>query len=590
MRDLPVYGPDAIEDLIDELNREFNSSVGRILLLREELPKERAKVIEQIDQLICFAVDSEYWRSNTENSNETSASTDLVTKTDWPSYIQGFIANPADPVQLSWALEEARRILDLRFEAQRFSHELSIQKQKLDEVMNSSIELAEEHDFRSLCDKALTRMRRLIRAEGSSLYIVDHEKKEIRFVALQNERLATSWENKVLPLDESSVVGTAILRKQMLFMPDLELDSSTNQSKVFDRENQFKTRSLLTIPLMKHDKEVVGVVQLVNCENAKELEVDDLKLAQSFSNHVGAALERVLLQQSIENLFEGFIKASVTAIEARDPTTSGHSERVAELTLGLARSVHDSSHRSFKDFRFDAQHLKEIRYASLLHDFGKIGVPERVLVKEKKLFPDQIESLRLRMQFFKKLHPERAKEFEDLWSYILKANEPSILPEDLPSILKSYVDQDLEVEGERVPILKKEEWELLSIPKGSLSTAERRQIQSHVEHTYRFLAQIPWTKALGRVPEIAGSHHEKLNGKGYPRGLPAEKIPFESQIMAVADVFDALTAMDRPYKRAVSVDRAIEILKLEAKDYALNSELVQLFEEQNIYRSIGLKR
>ncbi|TVQ78598.1 MAG: GAF domain-containing protein [Bradymonadales bacterium] len=593
MRSFPVFGPGGVQDLINDLNQEFDSDAGRLLLLDRPLNSEQAAVLQKIENVICFAVPSTYWQKSLHSeASDQSFSESLKSDSPvWPDYIQGLVPEPEDPLQLSWALEEAKRIFDLRFEVQQARHQLSVQRQRLEEVMNSSVELAEEHDFKKLCEKALSRMRRLTGAEGASLYIIDHEEKKIRFVALQNEKTGSTWEQKVLPLDKNSFVGSAALQGKIVFVPEMpsagrKRGKSSKFSRAFDRENDFETRSLLSIPLVKSDDEVVGVIQLVNCQSNEVTKGDYLKLVQSFSNHVGAALERVLLNQSIEELFEGFIRASVTAIEARDPTTSGHSERVAKLCLHLARAVHESKQPAFKTYSFDEQQLKELRYASLLHDFGKIAVPESVLVKEKKLFPHQLEILRLRIELFKNRSPEMAKDFEGLWANILQANEPTVLPEEIGLQLERYLEFETQLDGQRLRLLEPEEMEQLRVPKGSLSPQERLKIQSHVEYSYQFLAQIPWTKPLSRVAEIAGSHHEKLNGKGYPHRLKAEQIPFESQIMAVTDVFDALTAMDRPYKKAVPLEKAIEILRMEAQEFALNPDLVQLFEQQRIYKAI----
>jgi len=314
------------------------------------------------------------------------------------------------------------------------------------------------------------------------------------------------------------------------------------------------------------------------------------------------------LKEDIEKLFEGFVQASVTAIEARDPSTSGHSSRVADLTVGLAEVVNRTPSGPYGAIRFSEQQLKEIRYASLLHDFGKVGVREQVLVKAKKLEPERLERILQRLYqrdleialsmlegawkkgldkdsaSFQGLLAERRKESQRLVDLILRCNEPQVLPREVADRM-----DELEVlefahhEGRSERILEGSDVKALRIPKGSLSSEERDEINSHVTHTFRFLSQIPWTSGLANLPEIAYAHHERLNGMGYPRGLQSAQIPAQSKLMAVADVYDALVAADRPYKVAVTVPRSLEILEDETKAGLLDAEVFRLFVEAKIF-------
>jgi response regulator RpfG family c-di-GMP phosphodiesterase len=314
------------------------------------------------------------------------------------------------------------------------------------------------------------------------------------------------------------------------------------------------------------------------------------------------------LKEDIEKLFDGFVQASVLAIEARDPSTSGHSSRVAELTVGLAEAVNRTPNGPFGSIRFTDQQIREIRYASLLHDFGKVGVREQVLVKARKLQPERLERILQRLyqrdmeialtamekawdeghrvdnSRFRTLLAERRQESQRLVELIQRCNEPQVLPREVVDAM-----DDLEVlefdhwEGHRERILESDDISALRIPKGSLSDVERQEVNSHVTHTYRFLSQIPWTGALAGLPEIAYAHHERLNGKGYPRGLKSDQIPVQSRLMAIADVYDALVAADRPYKVAVTVPRSLEILEDEVKSGLLDPEALRLFVEAGIY-------
>ncbi len=314
------------------------------------------------------------------------------------------------------------------------------------------------------------------------------------------------------------------------------------------------------------------------------------------------------LKEDIEKLFDGFVQASVLAIEARDPSTSGHSSRVAELTVGLAEAVNRTPNGPYGALHFTDQQIKEVRYASLLHDFGKVGVREQVLVKARKLQPERLERILQRLYQrdmeiallamerawdegelvngagFRNLLELRRAESRRLVELITRCNEPQVLPQEVVEAM-----DDLEVleythwEGQRQKILETDDIMALRIPKGSLSAAERQEVNSHVTHTFRFLSQIPWTGNLAGLPEIAYAHHERLNGKGYPRGLMADQIPPQSKLMAIADVYDALVAADRPSKVAVTVPRSLEILGDEVSSGLLDAEVLRIFVDAKIY-------
>ena len=332
---------------------------------------------------------------------------------------------------------------------------------------------------------------------------------------------------------------------------------------------------------------------------------------------VEARTQEILgLKNDIERLFEGFVNASVTAIEARDPSTSGHSSRVAELTVGLAEAVNQTPNGPYGTLQFSPIQLREIRYASLLHDFGKVGVREQVLVKAKKIEGERLESI------FQRLHQRTLEAMRDrmleAWSkgqsfdhdhmggllrqqeeesrrlveLIRRSNEPTVLPQEVARELDLLEDLTFQHwTGDQRTLIETRDLDLLKIPKGSLSPKEREEIQSHVTHTYRFLSQIPWTSELAGVPAIAYAHHERLNGRGYPRQLKEPDIPVQSKLMAVSDVYDALTASDRPYKAAVSVERSLEILEHEAKVNLLDMDVLRIFIEARIYeRTLGHAR
>ena len=306
------------------------------------------------------------------------------------------------------------------------------------------------------------------------------------------------------------------------------------------------------------------------------------QLVESLASQAAVALENARLYESIQNLFEGMVKASVVAIEARDPTTFGHSFRVEKLTSALAEAVDRVDDGLYRNVSFTPDQMRELRYAAVLHDFGKVGVREQVLIKAKKLYPEQLEIVRERFNFVRKSIKEehagqrlqyvlergreeylkrlgefdaelveRLKEVDGFFEFLLLCNEPTVLPEGNFERLADLAGRRFldDWSGEERTLLQADEVRLLSIPKGSLDAAEREEIQSHVEHTFNFLSTIPWTKEIRNIPLIARAHHEKLNGSGYPRKITAPDIPIQSKMMTISDIYDALSASDRPYKK-----------------------------------------
>jgi HD-GYP domain-containing protein (c-di-GMP phosphodiesterase class II) len=363
---------------------------------------------------------------------------------------------------------------------------------------------------------------------------------------------------------------------------------------------------------------MVGVVQLINAKrDGAIVAYSDRQqaLAVSLASQAAVAVENSHLYAEVRGLFEGFVRASVAAIEARDPATSGHSFRVANLTVAFAEAVDRMDRGPFATVRFSLEEMRTIRYASLLHDFGKIAVREEVLVKAKKLYPTELELIHERIKLARRsreISSMRARIdcllAEGREAYLAKlgdfdlalsaelttleraivaieaANEPSVLPESQFGQLQhlaqvAFVDSD----GTNRPLLRDDEVRRLSLPKGSLSEAERVQIESHVMHSYRFLTHIPWTREIRHIPAIVAGHHEKLNGRGYPHRLSAPDIPVQTRMMTISDIFDALAAADRPYKKAVPIDRALHILDLSVKDAELDGDLFAIFVEARIF-------
>jgi HD-GYP domain-containing protein (c-di-GMP phosphodiesterase class II) len=456
--------------------------------------------------------------------------------------------------------------------------------------------------------KALTAERQVLRllglindaaaqvaeADRCSIFVVDRDKGELW------TRVAHGTGEIRIPLG-AGIAGAVAQSGQAVAIPDAYADARFNQQ--VDAATGYRTHSILCVPMRNTRGEVVGVIQALNRRDGA-FTAEDEELLGALAGPAASAIENALLNEEIERLFEGFVRASVVAIEARDPTTAGHSGRVATLTTGLAQAVEAAPPPAWRGVAFDGPSLQQLRYAALLHDFGKVGVREHVLVKADKLYPHQLELLRARFELARAtLENDRLRarlegraeaevearlaELDALWELVTSSNRPTVLPEAASARLQEIAALCFtDPRGQVRPLVTTEELRLLAIPKGSLSDDERREIESHVSHTFNFLSQIPWTRALRRVPEIAYGHHEKLDGHGYPRAVAAPVIAVETRMMTIADIYDALTASDRPYKRALPAQKALDILGDEAKRGQIDQPLLGVFVESGVWKSV----
>jgi HD-GYP domain-containing protein (c-di-GMP phosphodiesterase class II) len=539
------------------------------------------------------------------------------------------------------ALETARLRADLaatRRAASASRSALQRREAELSEIQRVAIALSSERDADTLQQLILSKSRELTCADAGSLYLVETDPntgaRQLRFQWAQNDSMPIeSAHRATMPLSPQSMAGYVAVTGDALNLVDVnDLPPGVpyNFNRAFDEQTGYRTRSMLLVPMINHDGEIVGVIQLINRKRHAQARLNSLeaverevipfdeacdRLLRSFASQAGVALDNQQLLESIQQLFDGFVKASVQAIESRDPTTSGHSQRVATLSVALAQATAASRHEHLADVTFTPAELRELRYAAVLHDFGKVGVREHVLIKAKKLYPWQLQSLeerfataramlvaqhhredldlalRLGVEGYRAVQTEReaglAAALADLdadLAVIRQCNEPTVLEEDRREQLAVLGTRRFhDVDGTARPLVDAHEMEMLTIPRGSLTDGERREIESHVTHTVRFLSLIPWTKDLKNIALIAGAHHEKLNGRGYPNGLAAVDIPVQSRIMTIADIYDALTARDRPYKRAVPVDAALGILRKECEAGMVDQTLLDLFIGQGVY-------
>lgn len=438
--------------------------------------------------------------------------------------------------------------------------------------------------------------------------------------------------------EKSSLVNYLIKNKKSISWHIEKKALATNEESTFyekyitellNASNTYKIRSCSAFLIQNPQADIEGFIILLNKKasqgitlssleyiekNVIEFSLHDLNLVESICNQMGMALAHHRLVHEMHNVFESFVSASTTAIEARDPSTKGHSERVATLTVALAETMNKTQVGVYGKVNFSKAQIEEIRYASLLHDFGKIGVSEHLLQKEKKLFPYQLEKIEARFNslqdkiyihtlenYIEKLmlkneSPQKddfskykqdvlkvSQELNNFWQIILELNEPTVVTKEFADKINEIATTEIMIAGQKTTLLTTDEISALSIKKGSLNLQERAEIESHVKHSYNFLAQIPWSKNLKNIPEIVYDHHERLDGSGYPRKLIAKDIPLQAKMMAITDVYDALVAPDRPYKKGMAPERAFHILEEEVKIGKMDRELFKLFVESRVW-------
>lgn len=567
-----------------------------------------------------------------------------------PPWVDIRLSRNPTSMELSLACGHMIRLLELKEQCLILHNTNAITEARNRQLNQVGIALMSERNLDHLLNMILEKAMELTGSDAGCLYLVENKgdaepiegnywaDKRIRFKLTRNDSVRFNFAEMTMPPSKSSISGFAMLEGKPLNIPDvyaIPLTAEFRHNHGFDQSSGYHTRSMLTLPMKDHRGQVVGAIQLINKCRSKNRPItslkaadeqvvpyrqEDLNLSLSLASQASVALLNAQYERDIQNLFEGFINASVTAIESRDPTTSGHSNRVADYSVRLSECVGRISTGKFRDVRLTETQVREMRYAALLHDFGKIGVRENILTKAKKLFPEEMDGIRLRADYIKRtmnweaekakvailraalvngfgkdpeaalmrLEEEEKRRVESVdvfFETIRKANEPMRLDDATLDYLKSLAPRTyIDGAGNPAGFLKEDELSRLLIPSGTLSNSERDEINSHVSHTWKFLSRIPWTQDLRQVPHIAFAHHEKLDGTGYPRKLKGDAIPLPSQIMTICDIFDALAATDRPYKKSMPAEKALDIIQSEVKAGKIDAELFQIFLDGRVYQ------
>ena len=468
-------------------------------------------------------------------------------------------------------------------------------------------------------------------ADGGTLYIMSDDETSLHFAIVQTGSLnihmggtsgKITWppvplQNSDGTFNYANVSAYAALSGEVVNITDVYDAKGFNfgGTRQFDKNTGYRSQSMLVAPMRNHENAIIGVVQLINARDPSTGKVvpfspESQSITESLASQAAVALTSHKLIRELQSLLESFIKSIAAAIDEKSPYTGGHVRRVAELTMIIARKINEIQEGPFATVSFNEDQLEELRLAAWLHDIGKITTPEHIVDKRSKLetIVDRMELLRMRVELsrreyeierLKRNPPKEAKAAQDGpmvdegdfikdleadFQFLLKTNtghEP--VKEEQLERLKQIAQRKYCMDEQRHPFLNDDELQNLSIRQGTLSTEERNIINNHARVTYKMLSQLPFPRKLRHIAEYASAHHERMNGTGYPNGLSGDAISLQSRILALADVFEALTAKDRPYKKATTLSQSLKIIGFMVKDGHIDPELYEFFVKERIY-------
>lgn len=486
---------------------------------------------------------------------------------------------------------------------------------KLKRLQEISVAVSAEQNLDRLLSFILTSARELVNADAGSIFVrLDdvHLKKEatgkddlyestpyIVMKAAQNDSLEFPFREMKLPFDKSSIAGYVALSGATLNIPDvykIPAGSGYSHSSKFDEATGYRSRSMVVIPMRDMLGETVGVLQLINKKPSRDtrlrspsdvdrsvLSFDDVdeEMLMGLASQAAVSIEKTNLYNQIRGMFRGFVSSLIGVLERRNYTTFGHCKRIADYALALANCLNIQPDGA----RFSAEQMEELEYGALLHDIGKLAVPDAILDKRNKITDDQLKIIEYRLAYAQATNRLDAAARARFWEHIKKCNIPSqkMNDDDLKALDEIRKLTIVDIDGTEKPILSDFEFENLSIRYGNLTNSERLAIEKHVSETWEILKTIPWARHLRRVPNFAGTHHEKIDGTGYPWKLKGDEIPIGGKILAITDIFEALTAQDRPYKKAMSAAEAIKILEDLVKAGKLDRAMFELFVKHKLY-------
>lgn len=488
--------------------------------------------------------------------------------------------------------------------------------ERLNEI---GISLSRERNLGQLLENILIAAKEIAGADAGTLYQLKDEQLHFEIAHTDSLGLASGGStgkappSVTIPLringeaNNHHVVAWAVLHDQTVNIEDAYQAQGFDFSgtRAFDQAMGYHSQSFLTVPMKNHESEIIGVLQLINAQDKTTGEIIPFsaatqRLVESLASQAAIAITNRQLISQLEDLFESFIGLINTAIDDKSPYTGGHCQRVPELTMMLAEAVNNTTEGPFKDFHLTDKDRYELKIAGLLHDCGKVTTPVHVVDKATKLQTifDRIHLLDTRFEVLKRdaeiaflreqtSEQEYLQKIEQIHAdrdFLRQANQGGeFMDEAQKERVRIIAEQTwCDENGHLVPFLSQEEVENLTISKGTLTAAEREIINHHIDVTIKMLESLPWPKHLKNVPEFAGGHHERMDGKGYPKGLTRDQMSVQARIMGIADVFEALTAKDRPYKPAMGLSVALTIMRRMAEEGHIDADLYSIFESANV--------
>ncbi|MBM3326768.1 MAG: GAF domain-containing protein [Calditrichaeota bacterium] len=522
-----------------------------------------------------------------------------------------------------YSLSSNRQINDLLNDVvTRLKDYTESQVQHLNQLAKIGVALSGTRNLDQLLEMIVDEARAFTFADGGTLYLVTADGAALRIAIAQNETLnmrmggvtgaPITWPPVCLKIDgqpnNKNVCAYVANSGNIADIPDVYEAPGFNfeNTRKIDAQNKYRSKSMLVIPLRDHENEIIGVLQLINAREPETGEVipfapEYRELTSALASQAAVAITNARLIRDLSNLFDSFIKTIASAIDEKSPYTGGHIERVANLTMDIAKRMNEVKEGSFADTFFNEDQLWELRLAAWLHDTGKITTPEYVVDKRAKLQTifDRMELVRMRFEVAKaqvgsdgqvqnssELN-EQIKRLDEEFQFVRGCNvTQEWVPPATLDRLRAIAGETIKTANGDEYLLNDNELTNLLIQKGNLTDAERQLINNHALVTIKMLEKLPFPKKIKNVPYIAGAHHEKLNGKGYPLGLKGDQIVLQARIMTLSDIFEALTAKDRPYndkKEPRKLSEALKIINFMVKDGELDADVVQFFIDQKLH-------